>query len=270
MAKPVCDIYPSERFMQEAEEEWDALQATIDSNNPDYIKPREGYDTRYLRWSSRQLKAMLPMNLDQVMKYVTEGTGWWQLDPKKTKKRGRNVYRPVMNDGGAKEGEVSAVLKDVILSGARGTKSLAAEFQMKVRNGQDAMAEGVALAKSLRTLGTLGEMILGLDQGYGRGMRAQMLRKRRPVNYGNGQTTFANAQEIQEVANDKLTELGQMLSNPDQMPQAIEELMKMADMIMFVNDPMAIGKAGLGLNMTSNMWKEMFMNGLLSLSLIHI
>ena len=264
MVKPVCDIYPPERFMQEAEEEWDQLKAVIDPNNPDYIRPREGYDNRYLKWSSRQLKALLPMNLEQGLRYVTDGTGWFQLDPKKTKKRGRAVYRSVMNDGGAKEGEVSAVLKDVILSGARGTKSLAAEFQMKVRNGQNAMAEGVALAKSLRTLGTLGEMILGLDQGYGRGMRAQMLRKRRPVNYGSGTTTFANAQEVQEVAVDKMTEIGQMLSNPDQMPEAIDELMKIADMVMYVNDPMAIGKAGLGLNMTSSMWKEMFMNGLLS------
>ena len=56
MAKPVCDIYPPERFMQEAEEEWDALTAAINPNNPDYIRPREGYDTRYLKWSSRQLK----------------------------------------------------------------------------------------------------------------------------------------------------------------------------------------------------------------------
>ena len=277
MAKTVCDIYPPAAFSMEAEEALGPLNDVI-QDGPN-VRPREGYDQRFLRWSYGQLKTMVPMNLDQQMAYLTESKGWFKLNKKLTKERGRSIY--TLNPNRPKDemtelvGSMSAVMKDVVLSNARGVKALAAEFQAKIRNGQDATAEGLRLAKSLRTLSTMGELILGLDQQAGRSLRSLMLRKARQklglnteqvqrIRRPDGQMVEMTEQQIQATSTDALTRVGEMMNDPARQSEALGELMKFADAVEFVNDPMAIGKAGLGLKMSGDMWREMFMNGLLS------
>ena len=109
MAKPVCDIYPPARFAQEATQEFELLKnVLVDGNN---VKARSGYDARYLRWSSQQLKAMLPMDLEKALDYVVT-QGWVRLDKKATAAAGRQEYA-IGKLGGDVEGEVSAVLRTI-------------------------------------------------------------------------------------------------------------------------------------------------------------
>ena len=261
MAKPVCDIYPGPAFVQEAKEGWELLaNAFEDGRN---VKKREGYDARNLRWASNQLKAMLPMDIEKALRYVEE-QGWARLDKTASEASGRPEYS-IAKLGGDKEGEVSAVLKDYLMSNARGARALAGEFMAKAANGQDVRVEGLRLARQLRAMGTMGEMILGFDQRYGRGMRAQMLRKAQTVELGDGVSRMVqDAGGAQRASNDILTRIANQLNSPSESKAALDELMKMAEMVTYVNDPMAIAKAGLGLNFASNAWKEVFMNGLLS------
>ena len=266
MAKPVCDIYPAPRLYQDMGEAWDLVTGILD-DGPN-VKPREGYDKRFLKWSAGQLKEMLPMSMDKVLEY-SEAQGWIKQIRKTREDGSKRSYFLINNKlTGDEEGQVAAVLNDVVLAGARGTKQLAAEFQMKVRDGGNATAEGIALAKSLRSISYIGEIILGLDQRSGRAMRARMLQKYKgDPNYRQG---FLNAAaSVDELQNQQqyigmIERIAANLSDPTKQREAIDELMDLADTVMFVNDPKAIAKAGLGLSFTSNAWKEVFMNGLLS------
>ena len=138
---------------------------------------------------------MLPMDIEKALRYVEE-QGWARLDKAATEASGRPEYS-IAKLGGDKEGEVSAVLKDYLMSNARGARALAGEFMTKVANGQDVRV-GPASGTKLRAMGTMGEMILGFDQRYGRGMRAQMLRKAQTVELGDGVSRVVqNAGDIQ-------------------------------------------------------------------------
>ena len=92
-----------------------------------------------------------------------------------------------------------------------------------------------------------------------------MLRKRRQVDLGDGRGAVSmNEGELQRASTDVLSRIAQQLNDPKQQRAAVDELVKMAQMIQYVKDPMAIAKAGLGVNFVGKRLEEVFMNGLLS------
>ena len=267
MAKAVCDIHPRPRFYEDAGEAWSVLNSVLDPNRGPNIKARQGYDRRFLQWSAAQLEVMAPMDMEQILNYVVS-QGWLK---QKELPSGKTIYL-IKNSIPADElGEMAAVLNDVVLGGARATKSLADEFVLKVEGGQNPTAEGIALARSLRAISNLGEVIMGLDQQAGRSMRARMLQKRRMQSVKDkkfltrdGQELSAESMEAAQMNTNVMDSIARNLQDPANRKQAIDDLMEIAERIKFVHDPMAIARAGLGLNYTGDMWREVFMNGLLS------
>ena len=266
MATRACPPNPAPSFIRESDEEaailGDALRAQEAKGRN--VEKRAGHDKKYFRWAASQLENMLPMNTQQVQQWMLD-QGWIKLD-----KEGNFINNAMK---GGYEGRVSAVLKDYLASRAGGIKQRADNFLMKVKAGEEATIEGITLAKELRNYGRIGESILGFDQSYGRSMRAQMLRKNPdyqdlvelndPSKIADDVVDGRALQEAQEQS-DLLTNIAKMLNDPEQSAQGVAMLTEVAEMIRFIDDPVAISKASLGVNYVNDLWREWFMNGLLS------
>lgn len=274
MATHACSPYGPNRFIQSADEVEELLGQTLRQAEASgaYTLKREGWDPEFTRRAVKDLRAMLPFGPDRALDYVKE-RGWIQVDKRASKKAGEEVLKPAtmrneLGYSGEQEGYAAAVIKTYLEGIAGGTKQLADNFLMKVNAGEDATVEGLAFARQMKATSQLGGFMMGWGQSVGRGVRSFGTIK--------GVTLQGNPmyEGLAEGAEDALGNVGQYadvfksiaakLQDKTQMAEGIAELTRLAKRVQFLDDPHAVSKASLGMQIAGNAWNEVFINGLLS------
>jgi hypothetical protein len=270
MAVHACSPYPNPRFMERSEENdqggWlgKALEAALQGGAR---KEAQGFDAAFRARAVKELQRIVPMDWDELTKYSI-ARGWIKMDKAASKKAGADVFK-TKTLSGEEEGFVASVFDTYLLSLAGGTKQMAENFMMKVKAGEDATIEGLQFAKQMQGMSRFGGYVLGWDQSVGRGLRQRGLIRRLD------QTAEAMASEgLAPGAMDALGNPGEYadifksiaakLQDPSQSTQGVDELIRLANRVMFLDEPHKISKAALGMEVAGNAWTEVFINGLLS------
>ena len=270
MAVHACSPYPSPRFMERSEENdqggWlgKALGAALQGGAR---KEGEGFDAAFRARAVKELQRIVPMDWDELTKYSIS-RGWIKMDKAASKKAGADVFK-TKTLSGEEEGFVASVFDTYLLSLAGGTKQMADNFLMKVSANEDATIEGLQFAKQMQGMSRFGGYVLGWDQSVGRGLRQRGLIR------SLDQTAEAMASEgLAPGAMDALGNPGEYedifkgiaakLQDPSQSAQGVDELIRLAKRVQFLDEPHMISKATLGMEVAGNAWNEVFINGMLS------
>ena len=233
-----------------------------------YTKTRAGHDAAWTQEAVNHLQQMLPMDFKQLNDYYTK-MGWLTLDRAATTKAAAKGFADPVFKGSRdveKIGTAAAVTKTYLESVAGGINQLADNFLRKVDAGENATAEGMQFAQQMQHASRFGGYVLGWDQGYGRALRQQALRKGQGAmrdvdkfvqqledNYGN----------IGEYAS-KFEEIAAKLQDPSMGADGVNELINLAKRVKFLGDPRKIAKVSTSMEVAGNAWSEVFINGLLS------
>jgi hypothetical protein len=215
----------------------------------------------------KELQRIVPMDWDELTKYSI-ARGWIKMDKAASKKAGADVFK-TKTLSGEEEGFVASVFDTYLLSLAGGTKQMADNFLMKVNAKEDATIEGLQFAKQMQGMSRFGGYVLGWDQSVGRGLRQRGLIR------SLDQTAEAMASEgLAPGAMDALGNPGEYedvfkgiaakLQDPSQSAQGVDELIRLAKRVQFLDEPHMISKATLGMEVAGNAWNEVFINGMLS------
>jgi len=270
MAIHACPNVPAPRFLERSEENdaggWlgKALQAALGDG---VRKEAEGFDAAFRARAVKELTRIVPMNWDELTKYSI-ARGWIKLDKAATKKAGTDVFKP-RTLSGEEEGFVASVFDTYLLSLAGGTKQLADNFLMKVAAGDDATIEGLEFAKQMQGMSRFGGYVLGWDQSVGRGLRQRGL-----IRSLDDAAVAMSSEGLAGGAADALGNPGDYedifkgiaakLQDPTMSQQAVDDLIRLAKRVQFLDEPHKISKATLGMEVAGNAWNEVFINGLLS------
>lgn len=267
MAARACPPYPAPRFLERSEEVdsggWlgKALQAALGDG---VRKEAEGFDAAFRARALKELKRIAPMNFDDLTQYSVS-RGWIKLDKVASREAGTDVFK-TRKLSGEEEGFVASVFDTYLLSLAGGTKQLADNFLMKVAAGDDATIEGLEFAKQMQGMSRFGGFVLGWDQSVGRGLRSRGLLD---------DSAMAMASEgLAQGAKDALGNPGEFedvfkgiavkLQDPLRSQEGVDDLIRLAKRVQFLDEPHMISKATLGMQVAGNAWNEVFINGLLS------
>jgi hypothetical protein len=270
MAVHACSPYPNPRFMERSEENdqggWlgKALEAALQGGAR---KEAQGFDAAFRARAVKELQRIVPMDWDELTKYSI-ARGWIKMDKAASKKAGADVFK-TKTLSGEEEGFVASVFDTYLLSLAGGTKQMADNFLMKVNAKEDATIEGLQFAKQMQGMSRFGGYVLGWDQSVGRGLRQRGLIR------SLDQTAEAMASEgLAPGAMDALGNPGEYedvfkgiaakLQDPSQSAQGVDELIRLAKRVQFLDEPHMISKATLGMEVAGNAWNEVFINGMLS------
>ena len=176
MAAPkACSPYAKRRFIRSHEEESQVLTGYIKSiaELRRNVNPGDNYIPEMSRRATDRVRAMLAIPMENVINWLADEGA---LSIKKLKS-GEEVLMTV--DGNPQDiGEWNAAMKVYFDGQAGGIRQLADNFVMASQAGEGALVQGVELAKQLAWMGNLGEVILGYDQGLGRGLLAQKYAKK--------------------------------------------------------------------------------------------
>lgn len=271
MAK-ACSPYAPSRFIQRSEEadQGGYLGAALKDAQASgiYTKPAKGHDAAWNDLQIRHLQQMLPMDFAELNQYFLKNQ-WISLDRKATKEAAAQgaadpIYKASKNIDVI--GTAAAVTKTYLESIAGGVNQLADNFLRKVNAGEDATVEGMEFAKQMQGMARFGGYALGWDQGAGRAVRVQGLRR-------GGRAMRENDRFMQETADqlgnmgqyrDKFQEIAAKLQDPTQSADGVNELINLAKRVQFLGDPMKIAKTSMSMEIAGNAWNEVFINGLLS------
>lgn len=270
MAIHACPNVPAPRFLERSEENdaggWlgKALQVALGDGAR---KEAAGFDAAFKTRAVKELQRIIPMNWDELTKYSIS-RGWIKLDKAASKAAGADVFKTKALTG-EEEGFVASVFDTYLLSLAGGTKQLADNFLMKVAAGDNATIEGLEFAKQMQGMSRFGGFVLGWDQSVGRGLRQRGLIR--------GLDDAAQAMASEGMAPGAADALGNpgdfedifkgiaaKLQDPTQSQQGVDELIRLAKRVQFLDEPHKISKATLGMEVAGNAWNEVFINGLLS------
>ena len=278
-ATHVCSPYARVRFMERAEQASEYLSdaVRIAEESGLFTKERGGFDPKFAARVNEDLQRILPMSLDQFKDWAVS-KGMYKLEDRLIKDVGvETVPAPNMALGPEEVGYVNALTKVYIEANAGGAKMLADAFLMKVKAGEDAMTEGLALAKQLQGMARFGSAILGMDQELGRGLRQSGLIRGSEAKPGiaelaaearSGEFT-PNATKVDALGNpgafgDVFHEIASKLNDAATRKEGVDDLIRLASRIQFLDDPHMIGKAASAMELAGNAWTEVYMNGLLS------
>lgn len=274
MAVHACPPYAPNRFIQSADEVEELLGQTLRSAEESglYTLKREGWDAAFTRRAVKDLRAMLPFGPDRAIEYAKQ-RNWLRVDKAASKKAGQEILTPAsmrneLGYFGEQEGYAAAVIKTYLESIAGGTKQLADNFLMKVKAGEDATVEGLAFARQMKATSQLGGYMMGWGQSVGRGVRSFGTVKGVSIQ-GNAMYEGLTEGAADALGNpgeyaDVFKAIAAKLQDKNRAVEGITELTRLAKRVQFLDDPHAISKASLGMEIAGNAWNEVFINGLLS------
>lgn len=266
MANPACSPFAEPRPIQSADKAdptgfmGNAFRlAELESKS---IKQREGFDADFARRAVNDLRAMAPMNPQDILDYAVKKQ-WVKV----VAKTGEVAPRKL---DGETAGYAASVMKVAVESMAGQTKILADSFLMKINNGQEATIEGLQLAQNMQSMSKIGEAILNYGQGVGRGVRQFGLAKginmtQEGLREGAGGALLKDPLGNPGEFADRFKAIAALLQGtPEEMMRGQKELMGLARRVQFLENPHEISKATLGMSIAGNAWNEVFINGLLS------
>lgn len=235
-----------------------------------FTKVREGHDAAWMKTHIDHLQQVLPMDFKELNNYFVR-QGWLSVDARASKASAATGGADPAFKGTRdieKVGMAAAVAKTYIEGSAVGIRQLADNFLRKIDLGDErAYVEGMQFAQQMQHLSRFGGYVLGWDQGMGRALRVQGLRKQSDMgligsdeymkrledNYGN----------LGEYAN-KFQEIAAKLQDPTMRTDGVGELISLARRVKFLDDPRKIAKVSMSLEVAGNAWREVVINGLLS------
>lgn len=261
MANPACSPFAEPRPIQSADKAdptgflGNAFRLAEQASS--FIKEREGFDAKFVQRAVNDLRAMAPMNPQDILDYAVKKQ-WVKV----VKKTGEVAPRKL---DGETAGYAASVMKVAVESMAGQTKILADSFLMKINNGQEATIEGLQLAQNMQGMSKVGEAILGYAQQTGRGVRSFGLAKGINMTQEGLREGAVDALGNPGEFADKFKAIAALLQgSPEEMMRGQKELMGLARRIQFLENPHEISKATLGMSIAGNAWNEVFINGLLS------
>lgn len=268
-----CSPVPQPRFLErtEANDQGELLGMSIRAaeSSGQYTEIREGFDPATRRKLIDHLKNMTGMNFNDLTKYYVE-KGWLHLDKVATKRglakgEPNPVYKTTKNVDDI--GVAAAVTKTYLESVGGGIKQLADNFLRRVEAGEIATVEGMQFAAQMQGMSRFAGYVLGWDQGYGRAMRTQGLRRPgwdSPFDSSLDGVTdkLGNIGQYE----DKFQEIAAKMANPETKVDGVNELIALAKRVQFLENPVGIIKVSAGMHIAGNAWEEVFINGLLSSS----
>ena len=261
MANPACSPFAEPRPIQSA----DKADPTgflgnafrLAEQNSAFIKEREGFDAKFVQRAVNDLRAMAPMNPQDILDYAVKKQ--WVKVVAKT-----GEVAPTKLDGET-AGYAASVMKVAVESMAGQTKILADSFLMKINNGQKATIEGLQLAQNMQSMSKVGEAILGYAQQTGRGVRSFGLAKGVNMTQEGLREGAVDALGNPGEFADKFKAIAALLQgSPEEIRRGQKELMGLARRVQFLENPHEISKATLGLSIAGNASSELMINGLLS------
>ena len=266
MANPACSPFAEPRPIQSADKAdptgflGNAFRlAELESKS---IKHREGFDVDYAKRAVNDLRAMAPMNPQDILDYAVKKQ-WVKV----VAKTGEIATKKL---DGETAGYAASVMKVAVESMAGQTKILADSFLMKINNGQEATIEGLQLAQNMQSMSKIGEAILDYGQDVGRGVRQFGLAKginmtQEGLSEGAGRALLKDPLGNPGEFADRFKAIAALLQGtPEEMMRGQKELMGLARRVQFLENPHEISKATLGMSIAGNAWNEVFINGLLS------
>ena len=261
MANPACSPFAEPRPIQSADKAdptgflGNAFRLAEQSSQ--FIKEREGFDAKFVQRAVNDLRAMSPMNPQDILDYAVKKQ--WVKVVAKT-----GEIAPTKLDGET-AGYAASVMKVAVEGMAGQTKILADSFLMKINNGQEATIEGLQLAQNMQGMSKVGEAILGYAQQTGRGVRSFGLAKGVNMTQEGLREGAADALGNPGEFADRFKAIAALLQGtPEEMMRGQKELMGLARRVQFLENPHEISKATLGMSIAGNAWNEVFINGLLS------
>ena len=134
MANPACSPFAEPRPIQNADKAdptgflGNAFRLAEQSSQ--FIKQREGFDAKFVKRAVNDLRAMAPMNPQDILDYAVKKK-WVKV----VAKTGEVAPRELSPE---KAGYAASVMKVAVEGMAGQTKVLADSFLMKINNGQEA------------------------------------------------------------------------------------------------------------------------------------
>ena len=274
----VCSPFARIRFMERAESGPAYLKEAARNawESGLFVKDRKGYDKAFYAQATQDLDQILPMDLDDFKNWAVR-EGWFNLEEKTIPGVGvEKVAAPNLAQGPEMVGYANALTKVYLEANAGGAKQLADNFLMKVKNGEDATTEGLAFARQMQGMARFGAAVMGMDQQLGRGLRQSGLIRdgRMPEMNVKGSPSLSadftnNAKMPDALGNpgdyaDLFQKIAGQLSDPLARQEGVDELVRLASRVQFLENPHQIGKAATAMELAGNAWSEVYMNGLLS------
>lgn len=270
-----CSPYPNPAFVERTDEvdQGGWLHRVIKSVADKGV----GQEPRNLRQQMADYRAlvgqMMPMNFDELTQYYID-QGWMVVDRAASAAKGEDVIKVgFRGEWIAKTKEVRNVLaatKTYLETVGGGINEAAQQFTMRVDAGEDALDSARFFASQVQHVSRFGQFVLGLDQQAGRLLQMQALRKdpnlmKRVM--ANSALRSAELEEATWEATEGFLEsvARKMSSNNDALQQeAIGDLLDVAKRIKFANDPRDALRITKSIDLASNVFNEIWFNGLLS------
>lgn len=217
-------------------------------------------DAKAIGRIKNDLANMLGTSWDQMEKYFLK-QGWITKD-------GNLRYGPF---GEKKLAFMAVSTKIVLESKAGGIQQLADSFMAKISAGQDALAEGIQLAKEMRGLARFQALTAGADKEMGWDLRIQKFASaddKDAIKAGRERITIdpVTGEEIDPATayRDILTQVAQQLADPEQYQQGINTLIDIARRVQVADRPQDVVSTAAYYNLPARLWEELYINGLLS------
>lgn len=265
----ICSPYGTPKFIERTEEnDRGGILGKVlrqANENDGNIKPREGFDAKWMSDYQVLLRNTLPMDWEQLTEYYAKN-GWVNIDRAASKKAGTDVFK-LGKISAEESGMAAAVTKTYLDSVGGGLQQAADNFLMKVNAGEAATQEGLFLASQMQHASRFAGFALGWDQGYGRAVRAQGLRNAGP------EVIRRNTQEIAEsgategmtqAMGDAFQEIAKKMQDPAQYVDAINDLVTLAKRVKFADSPLKAFRISSSIELAGSAWNEVWVNGLLS------
>lgn len=217
-------------------------------------------DAKAIGRIKNDLANMLGSSWDQLERYFLS-QGWITKD-------GNLRYGPF---GEKKLAFMAVSTKIVLESKAGGIQQLADSFMAKISAGQDALAEGIQLAKEMRGLARFQALTAGADKEMGWSLRIQEFASaddKDAIRVGRERITVdpVTGEEIDPAIayRDILTQVAQQLADPEQYQQGINTLIDIAKRVQFADRPQDVVSTAAYYNLPARLFEEIYINGLLS------
>jgi hypothetical protein len=260
---PICSPWEPPHFITAAEKADENIGAAVKQAEKSglYTEVRSGSRAEFQAKAVRVLKEILPFGFDDLLRYYEkEGIVKAKASPD-----GSPLYK-ASSKLTIKQVELAAVVtKTYLMSTAVATRQMASNFLLKVKNGEDALNEGLAFAKQMSHTSRFGGFVLGWDQDMGRAV-ANQRKLNLNVTRSAEKAAQVGAEEAARLGNysDIFQSIAEKMNDPASLNEGINELIGLARRVEFLDDPVKIAKVSTGIQIAGNAWEEVFKNGLLS------
>jgi hypothetical protein len=233
-----------------------------------YTQPRQGATAEFTERAMSMLREIIPFDMDELLKYYVK-MGYVKVDKAATQAAGDGapVYTASKRLNTEQITLLARVTKSYLMSTTMATKQMAQNFLLKVKNGEDALVEGLAFARQMQHTSRFGGFILGWHQDLGRGVAFQSDRlMRSSPGRELGELPDATADEAARLPGYAtiFEGIASKMNDPATMGEAINELIDLARRVEFLEEPMRIARVSTSLEIAGRAWPEVFINGLLS------